>query len=472
MSGTVTDGNGGPIIGAQVTLDNYPPVTTTQFGTYIIPNVRVTCDQQSVISNIRATAGINNQAWSGQNTVEVLYKEPETANIHLSISPTANQGAISGTLRDSTGKPVANGRVFAADGPYHDTTSGTTFFTIFSSYTVYTDASGNYTIPALAPFNNYTVTGSFAGQINATTSNVVVTAQHTTTVNLSLTAPSGNSSVPQVTNFSAFSLTMPTVPTRAAGATPLQKGLAAIRQTILARRGALNHRLADPDKTTRKWRSLTRSTPAGSIVEDVLLWDYDPSLNNVFGYDILFATTLPPAGSFSSIALLRDPLGDRFSDIDPSLTPGTTYYYSVARLDTINFPATGQEGNPVDAVQVTPLPPIAQTAPVSGATVGTTPTFSWPAVTGATDYVVYVYDQFPSFQSDTDPNGVKPIWPADTTNPGSAQVTGTSVTYPSSGVVALTHGHTYYWVVIGQNLTSNNTITAFTISPIQSFVAQ
>ena len=63
-------------------------------------------------------------------------------------------------------------------------------------------------------------------------------------------------------------------------------------------------------------------------------------------------------------------------------------------------------------------------------------------------------------------NGVKPIWPADVTNPGSAQVAAptTSVTYQGP---ALIRGHTYYWVVIGQDKTQNNAISAFTISPIQ-----
>ena len=465
VSGTVTDGNGGAIVGAQVTLDGYAPVTTTQFGTYTIPNVRVTCAQQSVIANIRSSAAVKGVAWSGQNTVEILYKEPETANIHLSLSRTSTQGSITGTVRNSSGRLVAGARVFAADGPYSSTTNGVTtnYFTIFSSFTAYTDANGAYTIPALPPFTNYTVTASFAGQTNSTVSNVAVVAGQATTVPFTLGASISNSAVPVVANFSGFSLTMPTNPTRAAGATLQQQGIDAIRHMILAQRGALNHPLSH--QTTLK-RHVTRSSPAGSIVENVLLWDYDPTLNNVFGYDILVSET--NLTSFASIALLRDPLADRFSDIDPSLTPDTIYNYSVARLDTINFPANGQEGPAANAVAVEPLGPISLSAPSSGSTLSGAPTFSWTSVNRAAHYVVYLYDQFPSYQSDTDPNGIKPIWPADTTNPGNAQVTApaTSLTYP--GTVTLIHGHTYYWVVIGQD----SLLSAFTISPIQSFVAQ
>ena len=94
--------------------------------------------------------------------------------------------------------------------------------------------------------------------------------------------------------------------------------------------------------------------------------------------------TLSPA-NFASVALVRDPLADRFADNDSALTPDHFYYYSLARLDTINFPTgNGGESDPVlppvtvqplNAMSLESLPPVP--APrVSSAT----PTFRWDTV--------------------------------------------------------------------------------------------
>ena len=161
---------------------------------------------------------------------------------------------------------------------------------------------------------------------------------------------------------------------------------------------------------------------------------------------------------FASIALLMDPLGDRFADDDPILTPGTTYFYSVAMVDTINFPVTGVEGSPeIPAVAVDPLGPLSLTAPASGSTVTGVPTFTWAAASGGATYTVMVYNQFPNYQSDTAPNSVQPIWTASTSN--------LTQVYTGTGSAALVSGQTYYWVVLCQD----SAIADFSISPIQSF---
>ncbi len=463
VSGTVTDGNGGPIVGATVTIAGYPPVTTTQFGAYVIPTVVVPIGSTSVVTKIQATATVNGQTWSGQNVIEVIRGNALTSNTHLSISKTSTQGTISGQLSDAnTGRPLANARVFIADGPY---TAGTApnnyqFFTVFSSYTAYTDASGNYTIAGLPPFGNYSVTASYVGYINQSATNVVVTAATATTgVNFALAASSSSAALPTVTGLAATAITLPEVATRATGDSKQLNGVLAIKRDLLKRLGVLNHPATDPTKSTLK-HVVTRSTPAGSLIESIIVWDYTP-VSNLLGFDILRSTT--SVNQFGSIALLRDPLGDRFADDDPILTPDTIYYYSVAMVDTIKFPIDASEGDAaVPAVAVQPLAPMNLVAPQPGATVSNVPTFSWNTINRGVTYTVMVYSQFPNYQSDTDANAVKPIW--------SGPATGSSLAYGAGGNAAppLVHGNTYYWAVLCQD----GVAADFSISPIQTFVVQ
>ena len=135
------------------------------------------------------------------------------------------------------------------------------------------------------------------------------------------------------------------------------------------------------------------------------------------------------------------------------------YYYSIARLDTINFPnGSGGSSAPVQPpVSVQPLNSLSLVSPASGSVPSATPTFTWNAVNRAALYKVLVYDQFPTLQSDTDPNGVAPLWSAD--------FSGTSGAYAGPALVS---GHTYYWAVLGQD----SVASAFTISPLQTFIAR
>jgi hypothetical protein len=460
VSGTVTDVNGSAIVGATVTLGN-KTATTTQFGTYTIPDVAPN------VYTITASATINNRPWTGQNTVEVISGETNTSNVHIVLSDTAQQGSITGNVSDTQGRPLANVKVFAA-AP--DPQGGAFFTTLGAIYTL-TDPLGNYTLPSL-PFRQYVVAASFAGYLNQTATVTVANAAGAH-ANFTLTRSNGPSTVPVVPQLFATAFTVPSTPTTRAAGSSQARALNAIRQLILKRLGRLQYRMPDPTRITLR-HATTRSTPAGSIIENDLFWDFDSQLNNVWGYDIL--RSINTDTQFVSIALLRDPLGDRYADIDSVLTPDLRYYYSIARLDTINFPANGTEGDPVNPpVVVRPLQPIAQTAPNDGATVAGAPVFTWTAVPRAFQYHVLVYDRFPDLNSDTDPNGVKPIWPADVNNPGSAAVLApaTSLTYAGP---ALQSGHTYYWAVFADDVSEANpnesALSAFSISQIRSFVAQ
>jgi hypothetical protein len=468
VSGTVTDVNGSPIVGAAVTL-NGQTTTSTQFGTYAIPNVVVPAGQSSLVGSVQATKTVAGRPWSGQNFVEVLSAEPDTSNVQIVMSPSATQNVITGTVTDTAGHVLRGARVFASIGPFSGTGGGQ-FFSNLSSIGTSTDQNGAYTLPHLPPGANYTVTASFAGFLNQTFSNVAVNAPPAapTLQPFSLATSSTSPTPPVVTGMSALAITTPSTPTRSASGATGSQALNAIKAWIFARKGLGQRRVAAASRLTLK-QGATRTTPAGSIVEADLFWDY-ANINNLFGYEVAQATSLNPP-NFVSVALIRDPQADRFSDVDLGLTPDTTYFYSVARLDTINFPSgnvNAGEGAPGDTVSVDPLVPIGLTGPPNGAVVtSATPTFSWTAVNRAVLYQVLVYDRFPDLQSDTDTvNGVQPIWPPDPQNPGTSQVAAPATSQRYQGP-ALVSGHTYFWAILAQD----NVGSAFSVSPVQSFVA-
>ncbi len=451
VTGIVADLNRNPIVGATVTL-NGKSTTTTRSGNFSFAGLA------AGVYTIQASATIRGARWAGQNTVEVITDATTTPNVNILLSDITTQGTLTGKVMNAQGAALAGAKVFAAA---INATDNTTFNTQGSVYAV-VQADGSYSIPAL-PFSQYTVTASLAGYLNQT---VTVTMASTAgaTASFTLAKPTGNSTVPTVSDLSAVSFTSPSTPiSRALSAASSSGALNAIRAYILKQRGLLGHHTPDPTRVTRRIASTaTRATPAGSIIESDLFWGYNSQLNNVYGFDIL--RSINSTTQFGSIALVRDPLATFYADADTALTPGATVYYSIAMVDTINFPATGAEGDPLNPpVQVKPLGPIAQSAPNDGATVSGTLTFTWTAVSGATQYHVLLYNQIPDVESgtNTDPNNVpNPIWAAPSANAADPSVVNAPTTSLTYNGAALTPG-TYYWVVIAYDQSgADNTISA------------
>ncbi len=116
VSGSVTDIDGSPVVGASVSV-NGKTATSSQGGAYSLSNVTVPANQASLVTTVTATVTINGKALSGQNTVEVLNGEANTANVNIVVSDASNQGTISGTVRDAGNQALPNARVFIAPGP-------------------------------------------------------------------------------------------------------------------------------------------------------------------------------------------------------------------------------------------------------------------------------------------------------------------------------------------------------------------
>jgi hypothetical protein len=450
----VTDVNGAAIVGASVQLGSQRTVST-QFGTYVIPNVIVPAGQTSLVTQVTASATVNGVSWTGQNLAEVPKNAANSSNVHIVLSAASQQGSLSGVVQDAQSHPIVGAHVFVGNLlPADPTVSGDVpHFGNLSSITAITDSTGRYTVAGLPPGSAYVVTASAPGYLNATLNTVALNAkQQKQLAAFVLNLSSGTSSVPVVTDFSLSSITTPAVTTRAAVRADGTSAMEVIKRYIWKQRGLLNHREAAPNTITR--RRVTSRSPSGTIIENDLFWTYTP-LNNLYGYVIL--NSVGDDTHFQSIATLRDALADRFSDIDSILEPDTLYYYSLARLDTINYPTNGAEGTPINPLVTEPLGPETLVSPLSGATVGSTPTFQWTAVNRAAKYGVLVYAQFPSYQPDNPADGgVQPYWV-------SSSVTGQQTTYQGPALVS---GHTYWWAV----LAADDTNSAYSISPLQTFV--
>jgi len=220
---------------------------------------------------------------------------------------------------------------------------------------------------------------------------------------------------------------------------------------------------ANPRTVWNTAAETSRATPQGSAIEVDLFWKYQ-YWDDLMGYAIKRGTSSPPG---VVTAVLRDPLAEAFLDVDPLLTPDVTYYYTVHRLDTIGFPATGRLGPGSDVVSATPLEPIVATAPGQGELVSGDPLFRWTSVYGASTYQVVVWDRFPDLQNGDDPAGAAPLWPADLNNPGASKVSAPTTSLRYSGPY-LQAGRTYYWLVIA----ADDGEYALSVSKIMKFTAR
>jgi hypothetical protein len=325
---------------------------------------------------------------------------------------------------------------------------------------VVTDTNGNYRADRIPSGATYTATCSLAGYVNDTKTNIQVTQNNITPVSFALSSGTSQGSIPAPANVTAQAVTIPDSITRAPDAT--RNLYEALKRQYRRQRGlpATPH-LAQT--VTYRTPQTTRSTPLGSVIEVDLFWDYQ-SYNDLFGYAIKRIqgspndqTLLPPT---QVVAILRDPLTAAFFDVDTALTPDTPYYYTVHRLDTIDFPRLGDSalGPASQAARANPLSALTGASPANGVFVSTTPTLRWNGVSGAARYDIYVYDRFPDLQNVNDTNnGVIPIWRGNTT--------GTSAQY---GGPTLQHGATYYWLVVASDSGTN----ALSFSPISKFNVQ
>lgn len=431
LAGIVSDIDGSAVAGAHVSVAG-KSTTSLSNGTFALNGIR------DGIQTVHADLTINGHRWSGDTAVDVATSE-QNRSVNVVVSDERFQGGIGGRVLDQSGFGIQGAKVFVG-GP-------------ISSTLAITDRDGYYEVGRLSPSVTYTVTASLAGFVNETRT-VHVDPNLVSAASFVLTLGNSQGAIPAPANVVAQAWTVNDTVTRADSRT---RSAYELLKRIYRRKHGLSD--APQARNIERRGQASRSWPLGSVIEVDLFWDF-ASFEDLFGYAIKRATSQAGLSSPGAVtAVARDPLTRVFFDADPFLTADTTYYYTVHRLDTIDFPAIGTIGPPSAVVNSTPLGPERALSPSQGAQVPGDPVFQWSSVGRAGSYTVYVWDHFPDLNSNTDPNGAAPIWT------GSVNAPQTSLTY---GGPVLQSGHTYYWMAVA----SSPGDAELSASEIRKFVAQ
>lgn len=415
VAGTVTDINGDPVVGARVWITGEGETLTNTNGTFLLTGV------SEGFKNVRASARIGNQQWSGVALAQV-FADDTTRNTNILLCPENLQGSVEGFVLDPYGARLEGARVFAA-GP-------------LTSAMAVTDRNGYYRIDGLRGGYDYPMVASAPGFLNDNKTATVVAGQ-VTAVTFALSVASGARPATPA-NLEAVVWTQPQGVTRSASP-EMANALEAIKRVV------------DPKRA--RYRAISRVTPAGSLIEVDLTWDYVDDSTRL-GYGIYRGRSANPASvPDNAIAFLRDPLADLFADLDLALTPEVTYYYQVVAVGANFDPDTGTgTSSPSNNASATPLLPMGTfSSPAHGATISTpSPTLRWDRLNGASTYQVILFEGFPEINR-------APLW------------TSGAVAHPTNSVVytgpSLQPGQTYYWVVVAFSADGN----ARSISPLRKF---
>jgi hypothetical protein len=441
LTGAVTDAEGRAVAGATVAVGSSQTKSLSN-GTFTLSGIR------DGFQKVVAANTINGRRWSGETMVDLVGNE-QNRSLNIVISDEDTQGTIFGSVIGPNGFGLEGAKVFIA-GPLGSTLA-------------VADRDGNYVANRIPSGFTYTVTCSLAGFVNDTKS-VHVSANQTTAASFALTIGTSQGAIPAPTGLSAQAWTVADTISRS---TAQSRGVYDWLKKVYRKKSGL----PETPKLSRvvSGKAATRSTPNGSVIEVDLFWTYQ-SFTDLFGYAIRRSTSSAGVAAVDVDAVLRDPLADAFFDVDPQLTPQVPYFYTVSRLDTVDFPDNGLIGPASNVASVTPLGPVnAQTAPTF---VAGNPVFAWNSVTGAAAYQIYVWDQFPALQNDpslpSDPDAVQPVWPADFNSPGSSLVTAPNTSQAYQGP-ALISGHTYYWMVVAVDAVNPSNIRALSASRINKF---
>ena len=427
--GKVTDVSGNGVPGVSIIPDSGGTgATSLGQGGYRLDNL-----SGNAIHRITASVTQNGTPYTGSTQVLTESSGSLVSNANILLSPVTSQATVSGSVTDVNGSGLGGVRVYLAvpnNGNY-------------SSLVAYTDTKGNYTIPNV-PINSpagapVSVAVSTPGYQTKTFTLPALQAGGGYNQSFVLLASTGTAlGVPNV--LGVFTATEPT---------DSQSGL--LRARASASPSVYDHlrRLLSPAYA----RIADRTPAAGRRKAAHALGDYavqtdvafDPvTTGSVVGYTIYRSsgTTVPTQAKDSTNTpiygydFLQDPLANYYTDLTFSTNLNTTsadvqYNFALSATNTDN---TETALSPV--FSVLPLGPLTLALPTAGETLANPVTVSWSAVTGATKYYVFVYqDQYPSI-------GTSPVYATSAQTPLAATAT-------SQTLSPLATGHDYYVVVVG-----------------------
>lgn len=411
ITGFIEDVNGNPVRNARVFVDGGPQTFSNSAGSYRLVDV------SGDVRIIKASVSQDGVSYSGQNTVQIFNGET-SKSVNITMGRSNQMAKLTGTVVDRNGLLVEGAHVFAA------ASNGSGTVTVFSSSYVLTDSNGEFTMPTLIGGQAYSVIASAVGY-DSDPDTVTISAGQTQDLLFTLKNATDPLLPPPANLFGQAWTTPREITTRVPGQ---RAALEAVKNMI------------DPRRSSHRQ---SRDTSNGNFVEIDLEWDpmSNPSL---IGFEIYRAPGSVGYGSLQGVNFYRDPQATLYEDMDSSFQENQTYSYAVTAFNTNAGDTNNSESDFSNLVVVTTLGDLFLDSVTAGPV-----TFHWEAASGADNYQVYVFDRIPSI-------GITSIWNANTTS--------TQLAY---GGPALTSGHTYYYVVLGQA----NGATSKTLSQIDSFIA-
>jgi len=401
VTGIVFDTDGKPVANATVSVDSggHRETRTDSAGRYVLGDVA----DLDVIVKAEFQAGSSDPAFFGQNLGRV-FGEESTPNVNITLYGENDLVTLTGQVRDSAGKVVVGARVFARSNDANVVS--------YSSASALTDRDGLYTIGRLATNVQYQIVSSARNYGDGSATKTIPTNPNATERTQDLVLSSLTSAAPTTpTGLDAIAYTTPgSTTTRSVGSKAQRvaayAGLKLLRHPKQGKKGA------------------ARDTINGSPISIDLTWNEYPLNPTVRPAGFIVYRNETPA--VDNGYFLQDPLAALFSDSDVNLVENTTYTYTMKAVSTGFSDSSNVGRSDLSAsVSATPLPDLF--AQSSGATV------SWNAVSGATNYTVYVYNRYPD------------IYASDALV-ATQSTSGTSLTVSDPDVTA---GGTYYTIVVG-----------------------
>lgn len=407
LSGRVADEDGQPVRDADVWTTDATTRSSVN-GSYTLRGSR------SGDINVFAETVQDGVTYRGRNMVRAVANEPQYS-CNIVVFPLNRLAEISGTVRNDFGDPIVGARVFAYSDGY------------LTSASTVTDTNGQYSLDFLGGGVPYTIQAGAPGFENDT-GTITLSNGENETVNFVL-FDAGFPALPQVTGLSATTWVSPS----------------------FASRGGQNPASAY-ENIKRRWNpsraiSSGRTSTMGNPIEVELNWDRLIGAD-FYGYGIYRGFS---SGSITDYDFYREPLSGTYIDTDENLNPDSTYRYQITALGT-RFPEDPDSEGPRSAIaQARTLDDLT----VDTFTVGSSLEFDWSSQSGATSFVVYVFDDFPSVDLNS-------IWNNESSPSGGGSYSYNRIANPGGFI----SGQTYYYIVLG--LANSN--ASRTLSPVQSFV--
>lgn len=386
--GKVVDVSGNPVPGASINVEGGGPSTTSlSQGTFRLDNVG------TGVRRITASVSQNGTSYTGSTQTLVL-DQATTSNANIQVSPSNQQAAITGTVRDANGNPLRDARVFLAVFVTTDTGSGDGSL---ASLVAFADNQGVYRFNNVpAPVTRYTIAASLQGYQNDKefVNNLQVGEVRHLDVNL------GNSvgqaaTVP--TNAQVFAFTQPSGGQRPYAVSQTNGGTASPTSAVYERlwrvlspayaaREAKAHAASTAATQTTRQAHATSAFGAYAVQMNLFFDNNEP--NSLSGFRVYNS---PDNDSLQPYDFLQDPLADVYTDLDPFYVAGRQYNFAVSAINT-----DGAETGLSNTSSVVPLDALGLDGPAINQTVSNPVAVTWRRISNATTYVVFVYDSFPS----------------------------------------------------------------------------